>query len=309
MPTIAGPTSSPGSSGDAGRPAAADQGHERAAAAQSDPPARRRARVPTWPASPGCPSRPSRWRSPTSSAPAWSGAGQRTGVPGRSALLYEIRPDAGFVLGLDIGRAYLRGAVADLTGRPGPRGRTRRPSVRGRVTELIALADGLCAAAGSPGRVTQTVLGSPGVYDPRRNADHAGRRAGRLGHARSPGRPARGVRRERWRSRTTPTLRRSPSGRTVTAGSSRASFSSPSAPASAWAWCSTAGCIGARTEWPGRSRSCRFPRVRSGHGRRRGAQAGHHGGRRLGVSHREGRPQGRHAHAVRAPCLRGRGTG
>ena len=26
-------------------------------------------------------------------------AGQRTGVPGRSALLYEVRPDAGFVLG------------------------------------------------------------------------------------------------------------------------------------------------------------------------------------------------------------------
>src|ERR1700761_4192249 len=43
-------------------------------------------------------------------------AGQRTGVPGRSALLYEIRPEAGFVLGLDIGLKYLRGAVADLAG-------------------------------------------------------------------------------------------------------------------------------------------------------------------------------------------------
>src|SRR5258708_19367465 len=30
-------------------------------------------------------------------------AGQRTGVPGRSAVLYEIRPEAGYVLGLDIG--------------------------------------------------------------------------------------------------------------------------------------------------------------------------------------------------------------
>src|SRR5499427_3956697 len=38
-------------------------------------------------------------------------AGQRTGVPGRSAVLYEIRPDAGYVLGLDIGHEYLRGAV------------------------------------------------------------------------------------------------------------------------------------------------------------------------------------------------------
>src|SRR5712671_4191119 len=43
-------------------------------------------------------------------------AGQRTGVPGRSAVLYEIRPDAGYVLGLDIGRDYLRGALTDLTG-------------------------------------------------------------------------------------------------------------------------------------------------------------------------------------------------
>ena len=43
-------------------------------------------------------------------------AGQRTGVPGRSALLYEVRPEAGFVLGLDIGLRYLRGAVADLAG-------------------------------------------------------------------------------------------------------------------------------------------------------------------------------------------------
>ena len=43
-------------------------------------------------------------------------AGQRTGRPGRSAVLYEIRREAGFVLGLDIGAQYLRGALADLAG-------------------------------------------------------------------------------------------------------------------------------------------------------------------------------------------------
>ncbi len=43
-------------------------------------------------------------------------AGHRTGVPGRSARLYEIRPDAGLVLGLDIGHEYVRGAIADLSG-------------------------------------------------------------------------------------------------------------------------------------------------------------------------------------------------
>lgn len=100
-------------------------------------------------------------------------AGQRTGVPGRSALLYEIRPDAGFVLGLDIGQNYLRGALADLTGeiRAKHSARTKASSVRGRVAELIGLADSLCADAGvARSAITQTVIGSPGVYDPRRGA-------------------------------------------------------------------------------------------------------------------------------------------
>src|SRR5215472_5979256 len=94
-------------------------------------------------------------------------AGQRTGVPGRSALLYEIRPDAGYVLGLDIGQQYLRGALADLTGeiRAKHSARTKASSVRGRVAELIGLADSLCADAGVPrSAITQTVIGSPGVY-------------------------------------------------------------------------------------------------------------------------------------------------
>ena len=56
-------------------------------------------------------------------------AGQRTGVPGRSAVLYEISRKAGYVLGLDIGHEYLRGAIADLTGEVGPRpSRTARPA-------------------------------------------------------------------------------------------------------------------------------------------------------------------------------------
>src|SRR5262249_13680272 len=43
--------------------------------------------------------------------------------------------------------------------------------VRGRVGELPGRADGLCAQAGvTRGEIPQTVIGSPGVYDPRRNA-------------------------------------------------------------------------------------------------------------------------------------------
>lgn len=100
-------------------------------------------------------------------------AGQRTGVPGRSAVLYEIRPEAGYVLGLDIGHEYLRGAVTDLTGviRAKAESACTAASVRRRVSELIRLADGICAAAGiARDDVTQTVLGSPGVYDPKLGA-------------------------------------------------------------------------------------------------------------------------------------------
>jgi predicted NBD/HSP70 family sugar kinase len=100
-------------------------------------------------------------------------AGQRTGVPGRSARLYEVRPEAGYVLGLDIGHKYIRGALADLAGGilSASAIPSRASSVRGRVGELIQLADELCARAEVPRQaVTQTVIGSPGVYDPRRNS-------------------------------------------------------------------------------------------------------------------------------------------
>ncbi len=99
-------------------------------------------------------------------------AGQRTGVPGRSAVLYEIRPDAGYVLGLDIGRQYLRGALADLTGTvigPGlaPRQHVERERRRRRADQPRRRA--VRVRGPGPAEVTQTVIGSPGVYDPRRN--------------------------------------------------------------------------------------------------------------------------------------------
>jgi predicted NBD/HSP70 family sugar kinase len=43
--------------------------------------------------------------------------GQRSGVPGRSASLYELRPDAALVVGIDIGGSNLRVALADGRGR------------------------------------------------------------------------------------------------------------------------------------------------------------------------------------------------
>jgi predicted NBD/HSP70 family sugar kinase len=100
-------------------------------------------------------------------------AGQRTGVPGRSALLYEVRPESGFVLGLDIGAQFMRGALADLSGEVRARSSCKAvaSSMPGRLAQLVRLADNICADVGiSRSGVTQTVIGSPGVYDPRRDA-------------------------------------------------------------------------------------------------------------------------------------------
>ena len=43
-------------------------------------------------------------------------SGVRTGNPGPNAVLYEVRPAAGYVLGLDVGRASVRGAICDGAG-------------------------------------------------------------------------------------------------------------------------------------------------------------------------------------------------
>ena len=99
-------------------------------------------------------------------------SGTRTGAPGRAAILYEVRPDVGYVLALDVGSEFLRGAVSDLSGTPRARSSVRTGAATGhqRVVELRRLAESLCADAGiGLADVTQTVLGSPGVYDPMRD--------------------------------------------------------------------------------------------------------------------------------------------
>ncbi len=97
-------------------------------------------------------------------------AGQRVGGRGRSASLYEIRSDAGFVLGLDVGREFVRGAVADLAGAVRAR-RSRAAMSSGgaaRVRELGGLAYELLHEAGldSDATLLQTVVGSPGIVEP-----------------------------------------------------------------------------------------------------------------------------------------------
>ena len=99
-------------------------------------------------------------------------SGLRTGTPGPAAALYKVRPEAGYVMGLDVGSQFLRGAVCDLSGN-----RLSRLEIaveattgEGRVRELSGLAAKLRAEAGiGAAQLTQTVLGTPGVYDPRRD--------------------------------------------------------------------------------------------------------------------------------------------
>ncbi|MER6141011.1 ROK family transcriptional regulator [Streptomyces sparsogenes] len=97
---------------------------------------------------------------------------------GRVAVLYEPDPTAGYVLGLDIGRAWLRVAAADLDGTV-----VARAEVRNRGRSAAAMADLAIAAARrvvadagvDPALVAHTVVGAPGVYDPeRRRVRYAG---------------------------------------------------------------------------------------------------------------------------------------
>ena len=96
-------------------------------------------------------------------------SGVRTGLPGPAAVLYQVNPDAGHVLGLDVGGQFLRGGIADFTGRVRARGavHTRARSGTGRVADLEKLALTLCEQAGiGLADVGQTVIGSPGIYHP-----------------------------------------------------------------------------------------------------------------------------------------------
>jgi predicted NBD/HSP70 family sugar kinase len=99
-------------------------------------------------------------------------SGIRTGLPGPAAVLYEVRPECGFVLALDVGSQYLRGAISDISGHVRARAsvKTHTASGPGRVAELVTLARKLLADTGLRLEdITQTVIGSPGVHDPQRD--------------------------------------------------------------------------------------------------------------------------------------------
>jgi predicted NBD/HSP70 family sugar kinase len=96
-------------------------------------------------------------------------AGQRTGERGRSASLYELDPTAAHVAGVDVGRSWVRVAIADLAGEVvGRRDERNRARTAGALVERVrSLAHEVVAEAGVAwADVVHTVVGSPGVLDP-----------------------------------------------------------------------------------------------------------------------------------------------
>jgi predicted NBD/HSP70 family sugar kinase/predicted transcriptional regulator len=89
---------------------------------------------------------------------------------GRAAVLYEPDPTAAYVVGIDIGRQWIRAAVAGLDGTP-----VRRADAPNEATSAAATvkaAANLARTVVDRGgvdwdRVVHTVVGGPGVVDPR----------------------------------------------------------------------------------------------------------------------------------------------
>jgi len=105
-------------------------------------------------------------------------AGRTSGGKGPTAILYQLNPRAGWVVGLDVGRDRVRAAIADLTGEIAAR-RDERAQVRSAASlihQVGEVAHGLASDAGiSWGQVTFAIVGSPGVF-------HSERRQVALAH-------------------------------------------------------------------------------------------------------------------------------
>jgi predicted NBD/HSP70 family sugar kinase len=96
-------------------------------------------------------------------------AGRSSGGVGPSAVLYEVDPVAGFVIGLAVGRSVVRAAIADLTGEPVARReeRARARTATTLIRQLGVLARRVADDAGVRRRqVTFVCVASPGVLQP-----------------------------------------------------------------------------------------------------------------------------------------------
>ncbi|MFI5913318.1 ROK family protein [Dactylosporangium sp. NPDC051541] len=101
--------------------------------------------------------------------------GTRAGAAGRSAMLYEVRPEAGWVLAVDVGRSYVRVGLADLVGTIVARKDEPSRGTRARdlLAQLTRLAEELAGRAGiTRDDITLAVFGTPGIHDKATGALH-----------------------------------------------------------------------------------------------------------------------------------------
>ncbi len=90
------------------------------------------------------------------------------GGPSYGAVFFEPVPEAAYVLGLDLGARFLRGAVCDLSGEVRARQdvELRGADADGALRAITTLRESLIAAARLPvERIDGVVLGVPGVID------------------------------------------------------------------------------------------------------------------------------------------------
>jgi predicted NBD/HSP70 family sugar kinase len=95
-------------------------------------------------------------------------AADAPGGPSYGAVFFEPVPEAAYVLGLDLGTRFLRGAVCDLAGEVRARQdvELRGADADDAVAAIAALHESLIAAAALPvERIDGVVLGVPGVID------------------------------------------------------------------------------------------------------------------------------------------------
>jgi predicted NBD/HSP70 family sugar kinase len=94
--------------------------------------------------------------------------GRSSAASGRAAVVYQAAPDAGHVVGVDIGRRLIRVVVADLDG--GVAARLDEPNRCRSATALLSTVSNsveraVCTAGLTARDVVVTVVGTPGVPD------------------------------------------------------------------------------------------------------------------------------------------------
>ena len=113
--------------------------------------------------------------------------GRESGRKGPGAVLFELNPESGWVVGLDVGRNWVRVALADITGRVVARRdeRTRARSSATLVAQIGRIGHDVAADAGLKwSQVTHATVGNPGVLDPSRGQLSLAPEPARVGKAR-----------------------------------------------------------------------------------------------------------------------------